>query len=217
MNLHWYGHSCFLLTAGDGTRILTDPFSPEIGYTLLGAQADIVTLSHDHFDHNNADAVPNAPLIIRTQGLFTERGITITALPSFHDTEQGAQRGENLIFLFEIDGLRIAHLGDLGDIPSAEVMQQLGKVNVLLAPVGGIYTIGPRTACDIANEVQAEVLIPMHYQTNKLTLGQPILGVDTLLSIAKDCNIHRLNQSDCTITKDTLGSDRLLVLKPSME
>lgn len=222
MNLHWYGHSCFLLTAGDGTRILTDPFSPEIGYTLLGAHADIVTISHDHFDHNNADAVSgtpvrSTPLIIREQGRHTERGITITGFPSFHDTEQGAQRGNNLIFLFEIDGLRIAHLGDLGDIPSDEVMQQLGKVNVLLAPVGGIYTIGPRTACDIANEVQAEVLIPMHYQTNKLTLSQPILGVDTLLSIAKDCNIHRLNQSDCTITRDALGSDRLLVLKPSME
>lgn len=217
MNIHWYGHSCFLFTTANGTRIITDPFESGIGYTLTGAEADIVTISHNHYDHNHAAAVQGAPVILNTQGEHTVLDICITGIRSFHDAQQGALRGENLIFVYEIDGMRIAHLGDIGDMPSKEAFAQLGKINVLLAPVGGIYTIDPRTACDIANIVQAEVLIPMHYQTPKLKLRETILGVDTLLSIAKDCRIHRLNQSHCNITQENLGIDRLLVLTPSME
>lgn len=217
MQIHWYGHSCFLLTAENGTRILLDPFDDEIGYSLGTVEADIVTSSHDHHDHNYIRAVAGEPIAIREAGAQVINGIRITGIPSFHDEEGGKLRGANLIFLFEMDGLRMAHLGDLGDYPSPEALEVLGNLDVLFAPVGGIYTIGPRTACDIANSTQTNVLIPMHFQTPKLKLPKTILGVDPLLSVARNCNIHRLNQSDCTITPESLGADRLLVLMPSAE
>lgn len=217
MQIHWYGHSCFLLTAENGTRILLDPFDDDIGYSLGKVEADIVTCSHGHHDHNYLDAVLGEPIALLDAGTEIINGIRITGIPSFHDEEGGKLRGNNLIFLFEMDGLRLAHLGDIGDIPSQEALDTMGNLDILFAPVGGIYTIGPRTACDIANLTQTNVLIPMHYQTPKLKLGKPILGVDPLLSVARNCSIHKLNQSDCTMTPESLGTDRLLVLMPSAE
>lgn len=217
MQIHWFGHSCFMLTAESGIRILLDPFDDEIGYSLGRVEADIVTRSHDHHDHSNIGAVAGDPILITEAGEQVINGIRITGIPSFHDEEQGALRGGNLIFLFEMDGLRLAHLGDIGEFPTQEALDMMGNLDVLFAPVGGIYTIGPRTACDIANLTHTNVLIPMHFQTPKLKLKKPILGVEPLLSVARSCSIHKLNQSDCTITKESLGTDRLLVLEPSAE
>lgn len=216
MNILWYAHSCFMLTNDAGVRILTDPFQPSIGYTLEGVETEIVTISHDHFDHNHAHAATNSPFIIRQAGEYIAHNIRITGYESFHDEQEGALRGNNIIFRYEIDGMRVVHFGDIGVMPSDETLEAIGEVDVLLVPVGGIYTIGPQTACDIANATNTKVMVPMHYQTPKLTLDKKILGVDTLLSVAKNCKIHKLNQSECTITADTLGDDRILMLDPSL-
>lgn len=212
MIIKWYGHSSFLLTTQNGLRIFTDPCGPETGYTLHDIEADIVTLSHQHFDHNYLGAFQGTPVALQEAGYFEWDGVRITGIPSFHDEVEGKKRGSNLIFLFELDGLRIAHLGDLGTFPSEDAYAALGKLDVLLAPVGGTYTIDPPAACEIANRTGTRILIPMHYQTSHLTLGQPILGIEPLLSIARNCKIHKLNQSEATITPESLGEDRLLVL-----
>ncbi|MDR1620430.1 MAG: MBL fold metallo-hydrolase [Clostridiales bacterium] len=216
MLIHWFAHSAFLLTARNGLSILTDPFDAAIGYTLENVVADVVTISHDHHDHNHLASAAGAPQVLRTEGEWKINGAGIYSIPSFHDEKGGAERGANLIFLFEMDDVRVCHLGDQGCMPSEEAFQKLGNVDVLLAPVGGIYTIGPREVCDIANRTNTAVLIPMHFQTPRLRLGKPILGVEPLLSVVRSCNIHRLNQSECCITKETLGHDRLLVLDPSL-
>ncbi len=212
MNIKWYGHSSFLLTARSGLKIFTDPCGPETGYTLHDIEADIVTLSHQHFDHNYLNAIQGTPTVIQEAGVFERDGVRVTGIPSFHDEVEGKKRGSNLIFLFELDGLRIAHLGDLGALPSERTFDALGKLDVLLCPVGGTYTIDPPAACEIANRTCTRVFIPMHYQTAQLKLGQPILGIEPLLSIARNCKIHKLNQSEATITPESLGEDRLLVL-----
>lgn len=217
MKIFWYGHSCFLLTAENGTRILTDPFDDTIGYKLGSVEAEIVTKSHDHHDHNNLSAVAGKPDIIATAGEHISHGIRIQGFDSFHDDAGGEKRGKNIVFVYEVDGLRLAHLGDLGCMLPPETIAAMGKIDVLFAPVGGVYTIGPRTACDIANATNANVLIPMHFQTPGLKLGKPILGVDTLLNIARNCSIHKLNQSECSITRENLGIDRLLVLTPALD
>ncbi len=216
MHFYWYGHSCFLLTSETGLRILTDPFAPKAGYPLGGIGADVVTISHDHFDHNYIEAVSGNPLVIRDAGPHTHANARITGIPSYHDDTGGSLRGNNLIFLIEADDLRIAHLGDLGSMPSDEALRQLGNLDVLLAPVGGVYTIAAQQARDIANMTHTNVLIPMHYQTSNLTLEKRLDGLDTLLNTASGCRIHRLNQSDCDITRESLGDDRLLVLDAEM-
>ncbi len=212
MNIKWYGHSSFLLTSQSGLKIFTDPCGPETGYTLHDIEADIVTMSHQHSDHNYLDAIKGTPVVLQEAGVFERDGIRITGIASFHDEVEGKKRGSNLIFMFELDGLRIAHLGDIGMLPSEEVFTALGKLDVLLCPVGGTYTIDPPAACKIANRTCARVFIPMHYQTAQLKLKQPLLGIEPLLSIARNCKIHKLNQSEATITPGSLGEDRLLVL-----
>ncbi len=213
MHIRYYGHSCFGLTASSGVKILTDPCAPEVGYTLKNIEADVVTISHDHYDHNYLEAVAGEPAVIRTAGVHRASGIQITGVESYHDNKQGALRGPNLMFVYEIDGMRVAHMGDLGAYPGEEAMNLLGKVHVLLVPVGGTYTITPSVACKLANALKTQILIPMHYQTPKLTLPKPLLEVESLLSIAKNCRIHKLNQADCIITPENLGEDRVLVLE----
>ncbi len=212
MIIKWYGHSSFLLTAENGLRIFTDPCGPQTGYTLHDIEADIVTVSHQHSDHNYLAAISGTPVTLQEAGVFERSGVRITGIPSFHDDAEGKKRGNNLIFLFELDGVRIAHLGDLGALPSEEAFAALGKLDVLLCPVGGTYTIDPPAACEIANRTCTRVLIPMHYQTSQLKFSKPLLGIEPLLSIARNCKVHKLNQSEATITPGSLGEDRVLVL-----
>lgn len=212
MNIKWYGHSCFQLKTKGGVRIVTDPYDNTVGYPMHQLCPDILTISHDHYDHNGMEMIQNAPRTIREAGVFEEKGVRITGIASYHDDKEGALRGNNLIFLFEMDGLRVAHMGDIGAMPPEEVLAVLTPLDVLLVPIGGTYTIGPRLACDLANVTNARVFIPMHYQTQVLTLGAPLFHVKELVSVARGCSIHRLNQSECSISPDSLGDDRILIL-----
>ena len=156
MKLTWYGHSCFLLETEDGSAVL-DPYAPGSvpGLRLPKLTADLVLCSHGHGDHGYAEGV-------RLSG--KKAGISVTAIPCFHDEKGGALRGKNLIHVLEAEGLRIAHLGDLGHMLSGEQLEALGKPDVLLIPVGGHYTIGPETAAAQAKAIGARITIPMHYR-----------------------------------------------------
>ncbi len=210
MTIKWYGHSCFLMTTEKGLRILTDPCDESTGYRLSNIMADVVTISHDHFDHNYFAAVSGEPVCINQPGEYTVGEVNIAGFPVWHDDQKGALRGENIIYLYDVEGMRIAHLGDLGHMLEEDTLRAMGKVDVLLAPVGGTYTIDHTVACAIANATHTSVLIPMHYKTDALNMD--LLGVQPLISAAKNCRIHRLNESECTLTKESLGEDRVLVL-----
>ena len=210
MKLRWYGHACFLLTGADGVRILTDPCDPQTGYKLHNVEADVVTVSHVHHDHNYLAAVAGQPTVIDSAGAFDVRGCRIIGVPTWHDHEQGKKRGANLVFVFEIDGLRIAHLGDLGDVPDAAAAGAIGRVDVLLCPIGGYYTIDADEARRTANLLGPRVFIPMHYKTPALRLD--IDGIEALLAENENWKVHRLNSDTCTLTRDTLGAKRLLLL-----
>jgi L-ascorbate metabolism protein UlaG (beta-lactamase superfamily) len=177
VKLKWLGHSAFLLTASDGTRIVTDPYEPDRGITYgpITQPADFVTVSHDHFDHNHVAGVPGKPAVIRSPGGHKAGGVSITGVDCFHDDKRGAQRGKNMIFVFEDAGLRVAHLGDLGHVPTQQA-KAIGRVDVALIPVGGSFTIDPAAAHRTAELLGARVVIPMHYKTGKLSL--PVVGVE---------------------------------------
>ncbi|MBR2903708.1 MAG: MBL fold metallo-hydrolase [Clostridia bacterium] len=165
MKIQYLGHSCFKLTESTGTTIITDPYG-DIGYDLPeNLTADAVTISHDHFDHNNAKAVGGKPLVINKDGFFELPGVEIEGVKSYHDTEEGKLRGDNVIFKFRMDGLDICHLGDIGEECSAELIEMLLPINVLLIPVGGNYTIDAEQAKEYVDRIMPDIVIPMHYKS----------------------------------------------------
>ena len=134
-----FAHSCFLLQSEGGTRILTDPCDPATGYNVGPVEADCVTESHQHHDHNYAAAAKGRDVkVISAPGEYTVGDVKITGIPCWHDEMQGAKRGGNIIFVFEMDGLRLAHMGDIGHLPDEATLKAMGHIDILLIPVGGI-------------------------------------------------------------------------------
>ncbi len=180
MKITWMGHACFAMETADGTRIVTDPFDESVGYPLPWGPADIVTVSHEHHDHNCAERL-NPRRVVRGAGTVDIGAVHITGIPAFHDEAQGKKRGANTIFVIEADGLRMAHLGDLGHPLSAETRAAIGKIDVLMLPVGGFYTIDGAQAAQEVRALQPRVALPMHYKTAYLdypiTDEQPFLAV----------------------------------------
>ncbi len=210
MQVTWYGHSCFLLTAEDGYSILTDPCDQETGYELHDIVCDAVTVSHDHFDHNCLTSVAGTPEVVRTAGEHKLGEIAVTGYSTFHDAEHGAQRGTNIVFRYCIDGLTVVHLGDLGHPLSEAVIAEIGAVDVLFAPIGGKFTIDAKTASDLASALNANVLIPMHYKTPALHFD--VDGLEPLLVANRCRSVHQLNANTCSLTKENVGTNRLLIL-----
>ncbi|MDR7465519.1 MAG: MBL fold metallo-hydrolase [Armatimonadota bacterium] len=189
MELTYYGHASFLLRASDGTTILMDPYDVSCGYAIPDVAPTAVTISHEHFDHNYLQGVKGRPKVIR--GLAREGKewakvdewvgqVRITTVPTFHDSSGGTERGRNAIFIFEVEGLRVVHAGDLGHPLDAEQVRAVGRPDVLLIPVGGHYTVGPAEAAGVVAALNPRLIIPMHYKT-EATGGWPIGPVDDFL------------------------------------
>ena len=141
MKLKYYGHACFTLCFADGTVLAIDPFDESVTYAPCDAICDAALLSHDHFDHNHVQSLHGDFVTIREVGHYEVRNVRVTAVPSFHDKQRGALRGNNLIFRIEGDGLTIVHLGDLGHMPDDTQLRAISGADVLLIPIGGTYTI----------------------------------------------------------------------------
>ena len=167
MLIRWIGHSCFRLTMNDGATVVTDPFDGSVGYERPRGHVDLVTISHEHFDHNHIGAL-EPETVIRDAGHFPGK-VAVTGFASFHDDAHGAKRGPNVMFLIEGDGARVLHLGDLGHDLSDAQIAAFGRVDALLVPVGGVYTIDARQAAALARRIGARVTVPMHYKTPRLT------------------------------------------------
>lgn len=173
MKLTYYGHATFLLES-NGTSILIDPFDKSVGYAFPDVAPTAVTVSHEHYDHNHVQVAKGTPKVIRglrDQGkdwATVAEGVgpvMLSTVRAFHDASQGAERGKNTMFLFEAEGLRIVHAGDLGHTLSQDQVKALGRVDALLIPVGGYYTIGPKEADLVIGQLRPRVVIPMHYKT----------------------------------------------------
>jgi len=208
VKIRWLGHSSFLLESQGGTKIVTDPFDGSVGYKMPKIEADIVTVSHDHYDHNYAEGVQGDPEVVKTVGEWTISGVGIKSIPAFHDEVKGAKRGPILIFMFEIDGLRICHLGDLGHLLSKAQEEQIGSPDVLLIPVGGTFTLDAEGAAAVMNQLSPKLTIPMHFKTPAVSM--PIDPVDEFLE--KAGSGERLESTTLEVTPESLGEKPRVVV-----
>jgi L-ascorbate metabolism protein UlaG (beta-lactamase superfamily) len=168
MEISWLGHSCFRIR-GSQVTVITDPYSPDMGYSLGKPKARIVTVSHQHPGHSYVQGVGGEPRLVNGPGEYEIGGVLIIGLATFHDAENGSQRGKNTVYLMEIDEVSLCHLGDLGHMLTAEQMEELDNVDILLVPVGGVSTIGASVAAELARQLEPKVVIPMHYRTEALS------------------------------------------------
>jgi L-ascorbate metabolism protein UlaG (beta-lactamase superfamily) len=215
MKIKYLGHSAFLISSDSGVKIITDPYttSPDLTYGEIRTTADIVSVSHDHLDHCNVAAVSGNPEVIRRAEVATAKGIRFRGINSYHDDEMGRMRGNNIIFCFEVDRLKVCHLGDLGHLLDDKQLKEIGSVDILLIPVGGYYTIDARTATEVCEQLKPRVIIPMHYRTAK---GLPaIAGVDEFLR-GKD-KVKWLDTSQVEFKAGELPeAGQIIVLKPAL-
>ena len=215
MKIKYLGHSSFVITSDSGVKIIIDPYvtGGVFSYGKIEESADIVIVSHDHFDHSNVAAVRGNPELVRGAVTTKIKGIEFKGIPSYHDDAGGRQRGKNTIFCFEVDGIRVCHLGDLGHQLSAQQVADLGKVDILLIPVGGTFTIDAKVATEVCNKLIPRVIIPMHYKTEKC--GLSVAGVDEFLR-GKE-GVKRLDASEVEFKQGELPAQtQIIVLKSAL-
>jgi L-ascorbate metabolism protein UlaG (beta-lactamase superfamily) len=215
MKIKYLGHSAFVITSGRGVKIITDPYgtSSDLTYREITESADIVTVSHDHFDHCNVAAVGGNPQVLRRAEASTAKGIKFKGIISYHDDEGGRLRGGNIIFCFEVDRVKVCHLGDLGHLLDAKQLKGIDGVDVLFIPVGGYYTIDAKTATEVCQQLKPGLIIPMHYRTEK---GLPsIAGVEEFLR--GKAKVKWLDTSQLEFKAGEMPYDgQIIVLKPSL-
>ncbi len=168
MDISWLGHSCFRIKGRQGIVIITDPYSPSLGYSLGKPSARIVTVSHQHPGHSYVQGIDGEPRPVTGPGEYEIGGVLIIGIATFHDEEKGGKRGKNTVYLMEIDEISVCHLGDLGHILTAEQIEEIGNVDIVLLPVGGTSTINAPKAAEVVRQLEPKVVIPMHYKTPAL-------------------------------------------------
>ena len=210
MKLKWLGHASFLITADDGTRIIIDPFGDYAGlrYQPIREIADVLVVSHDHGDHCGAK-VEGSPAPVKTAGVTNVGGMEFKGIDTYHDTSNGSERGPNVVFCFTVDGLRLCHLGDLGHELSESQVAEIGQVDILMVPVGGLFTIDATTASAVCDRIKPRVTIPMHFKTSKCDF--PISGVEEFLK--GKARVRRLDTAEVEFSPSGLPeADEVVVL-----
>ncbi|MBC5647434.1 MBL fold metallo-hydrolase [Christensenella tenuis] len=220
MLIEWIGHSCFYITTEAGKTIIIDPYEDTIGLRVPETRADIVLITHDHFDHKNQayiDGMRNGDVLIADAGVHEVDGIKITGIPVWHDEQQGSERGQVITFLVETDGMRLLHMGDVGAMPEPSYFEQIGKIDILMIPIGGYYTVDAKGALNIMDIIRPNITIPMHYLVGSLTLTEIAGSHDFLARAAsREYDVSRLGGGLFDITKDNLKKrNRIVVMECS--
>lgn len=216
MKIRYLANSCFVITADNGTKIITDPYTSGYrgcGYAEIRESADVVTVSHEDPAHANIKAIGGSPHIIRNLGDSRVGKITFKGISAYHDKIKGKERGEVVLFRFEVDGLGVCHLGDLGDVLSKDQICELGHIDVLFVPVGGASAIGPADAKAVCEGVRPGIAIPMHYRTD----AGGFVFVDVTEFADMMPHVKRLECSELEVTENTLPkSTQVVILRRSL-
>ena len=220
MTIQWFGQACFKITSksinGD-VVLITDPYSNKYGLKKPKLLADIITISHDHEDHNDYQAIKTSanvvnPFIVKGPGEYEFMGIFIYGIPSYHDNERGAQRGQNTIYVISAEGITITHLGDIGERElTAAQLEYVEDSDILLIPVGGKYTVDGKEAAKLVSQIEPRIVIPMHYKIPGLNLD-----LDTADKFIKEIGNNKEELDKLKISKKDLPQEetKLIILKP---
>lgn len=203
MVITWYGQACFKIQSGE-LVIAIDPFAKEIGLTPPRFRADFVLITHSHRDHANQEAIGGEPFVITGPGEYEMKGVYVRGIATFHDTEQGMQRGMNTIYGISVEELSLVHLGDFGEYElREETLDAIGNVDVLMIPVGGVYTIDGKQAARVVRQLSPRYVIPMHYKIPGLTVG-----LETAGAFLKEMGVsHEALQEKLALKKKDIGEE----------
>jgi len=205
MIITWQGHSCFKIqdkTGTEGLTLVTDPFDKATGLKVPNFEADIVTVSHDHHDHNNVKALRGNPYVVESAGEYDVKGVMIEGVESFHDDKQGAERGNNIIYRIEMDDITVAHLGDLAHVLDNKQLEKLVGTDILLIPVGGKYTLDAKKAVEVISQIEPRIVIPMHYRTKDLKID-----LDEVDKFIKEMGVEPTREDKLKINKKDLPQE----------
>lgn len=207
MEISWLGHSCFRLRSRE-TTVVTDPPARSSGYTISSLSADVITVSHQHPGHNAVQSCAGNPRIIDGPGEYEVAGVLIDGVWTYHDANQGRERGRNTAYVIEMEDLRVCHLGDLGHIPTAEQTEAMSDIDILLTPVGGHSTIDAAAAAEVVSLLEPKLVIPMHYRT-----GLSTAELDPLDPFLKQMGLAEVSpQSRLTVTASNLPAQTQVVV-----
>jgi len=218
MKIIWHGQSLFeIITTpkqNDEIKIVIDPFDESLGIKVPKLAAHLLLVSHGHYDHSNIKAVSGEPFLIEGPGEYEVKGVYIKGIPAFHDNSLGKERGRITIFTIETEEIKICHLSDFGQKElTEEQLEEIGEVNILMIPVGGVYTIGSKEAAVIINQIEPQIVLPMHYRIPKLK--EKLEELDKFLKVMGVKNHERLDK--LSIKKRDLaveGETKIIVLEP---
>lgn len=207
MDITWLGHSCFRIR-GSQAVIITDPYPPSLGYSLPKLTARIVTISHYHPSHCYVQGIGGEPRLVTGPGEYEISGIPIIGIATFHDANKGRKRGKNTAYLMEVNEISVCHLGDLGHVLTAEQVEELGNIDVLLVPVGGVSTINAAMAAEVVRQLEPKVVVPMHYKTPHF--GWELESVEKFLT---EIGVKQINsQPRLSLTRSSLPDSTQLFL-----
>lgn len=209
MDIYFYGQACFKIK-GKSASVFIDPYKSEFTGLKLpkDLSADLALSTHNHDDHNNLDVITDATIKITGPGEYEVKGVSVTGISTFHDKENGTQRGRNTVYNVSLDGLNIVHLGDLGHTLSEEQIEEIGSTDILLVPVGSVYTIDSKLASDVVSQLEPKIVIPMHY-------GLPGLKfeLEPVENFLKEMGFESTEpQPKLSVTKDKLPSELQVVV-----
>lgn len=207
MDITWLGHSCFRIK-GKEAVLITDPYSPDLGYNIGKQKADIVTVSHVHAGHSYVNAIEGDFKEIKGPGEYEIKGIFITGLSTYHDSVHGDKLGKNIVFTIEMDGITLCHMGDIGHALSSKEIEDIGSIGILFLPVGNVSTIDSGTAADMVRAISPRIVIPMHYQI-------PVINrdLDPLDKFLKKLGIKEINpQPKLNINRSTFTENTQIIV-----
>jgi len=214
MTISWYGQSCFKIQ-GKEVILVTDPYDKTLGLRPPYIHADLVTVTHQHYDHNNVQAVKDFTLVVEGPGEYETKGAEILGIQTFHDKKEGTEKGLNTVYVIRIDGISICHLGDLGHQLSDKQLEEINGVDILIIPVGGVYTIDATEAVKVIDDIEPKIVIPMHYKIPGLAREAA-----NLQKIDKFCSEMGISKNKVeeklTIKKKDLPQEKtkVILLKP---